>query len=203
MTVSEQNKEQSILESARSLFLSKGLAGTSMHDIAAQAGTTKSMVNYYFRSKERLFARIFREEFAHLFASIGAIIQQDLPLKEKIRQIVKVDLEKLMTMTELPMFIMSELYRNPEIILKDLDHVPIKKITSRLEEDINAEVKAGLIRYMDAKELMINIQSLTIYPILAKPLLIHRMGHTEKSFNQLMEKRKNDIVEFIWNSIKV
>ena len=69
MTVSEQNKEQSILESARSLFLSKGLAGTSMHDIAAQAGTTKSMVNYYFRSKERLFARIFREEFAHLFAS--------------------------------------------------------------------------------------------------------------------------------------
>lgn len=203
MIVSDQNKEQSILESARMLFLSKGLAGTTMQDIAYHAGTTKSMVNYYFRSKERLFARIFREEFAHLFASIGAIIQQDMPLKEKIRNIVRIDLEKLMSMTELPMFIMSELYRNPEIILKDLEHVPIKKITSRLEEDIRAEAQAGVIRYLDPKELMINIQSLTIYPILAKPLLIHRMGHTEKSFNQLMEKRKTDIVEFIWNSIKI
>ena len=195
--------EETILEAARKVFMQKGFAAARMCEIAKIAGINQALLHYYFRSKERLFARIFREEFAHLFASIGAIIQQDLPLKEKIRQIVKVDLEKLMSMTELPMFIMSELYRNPEIILKDLDNVPIKKITSRLEEDINAEVKAGLIRYMDAKELMINIQSLTIYPILAKPLLIHRMGHTEKSFNQLMEKRKNDIVEFIWNSIKV
>ena len=73
MIVSEPNTESAILEAARKLFGSQGFAGVSLQDIAKVAGTTKSMINYYFRSKEKLFAQIFRQEFQHLFTSIGTV----------------------------------------------------------------------------------------------------------------------------------
>lgn len=56
------------------------------------------MINYYFRSKEKLFAQIFRQEFQHLFTSIGMVMASDLSLKEKISQIIELDMDKLIQM---------------------------------------------------------------------------------------------------------
>ena len=57
-----QNTEDLIKEAARKVFTSKGLSASRMEDIAAEAGVTKALVNYYYRSKERLFEAIFQEE---------------------------------------------------------------------------------------------------------------------------------------------
>ena len=203
MTVLETKNEQSILEAARKTFLIKGFDGTSTQEIAEEAGTTKSMVNYYFRSKERLFAKVFRQEFKNLFASIGEVLGAKMHLKAKIERIVALDLDHLISIPELPVFIMSELHRNPELLLKEVEQIPIKSMILNLEKDIIHEVNIGTIRYIAPIELMINIQSLTIYPILAKPMLIHKLGLSEKVFGRMMEKRKIDIVEFIWNGIKI
>ena len=203
MTGQETTNENSILEAAHKIFLTRGFSGTSMQDIAQEAGTTKSMVNYYFRSKDKLFARVFRAEFINLFASIGSCVLSDLPLKQKIKRIVELDIERLMPMPDLPIFIMSEMHRNPQIILDDLEHIPIKNMIQKLDTDIQTEVKKKKIRPIQPLELMMNIQSLTIYPILAKPMLIHRLGMSDKAYRLMMEKRKVDIVEFIWNGIKI
>ncbi len=203
MRVAETNNENHIMEAARKLFLIKGFKGTSTQEIAKEAGTTKSMVNYYFRSKDKLFAKIFREEFKNLFASIASCIGSDLPLKEKIAQIVKLDIEKLMVIPELPLFVVSELHRNPEMILNDIEQIPIKNLITKLDKDIKLEVLKGVIKPITPIELMMNIQALTIYPILSKPLLIHRLGLSEKTFNESMEKRKKSIADMIWKSIQV
>jgi AcrR family transcriptional regulator len=71
MSVQDLNTENAILETARKQFGARGFSGVSLQDIAADAGTTKSMINYYFRSKEKLFSRVFHEEFRKLFTSIG------------------------------------------------------------------------------------------------------------------------------------
>jgi TetR/AcrR family transcriptional repressor of mexJK operon len=46
---------QAILDAARTLFLRDGYAGTTMEDIAAQAGVAKRTVHYQFPEKEALF----------------------------------------------------------------------------------------------------------------------------------------------------
>ena len=130
--------EELVIQSARKLFVAKGYEGTSVSDIATEAGTTKSMVNYYFRSKEKLFAKVFRSEFKQLFTSIGMVLSSDLPLKEKIQQIVELDINKLIKMPELPVFVLSELHRNTEIILKDLEEIPIKLLLHKLEKEMKA-----------------------------------------------------------------
>lgn len=203
MSVQVLNTEQAILESARRLFGAKGFSGVSMQDIAMDAHTTKSMINYYFRSKEKLFSKVFREEFRKLFTSIGAVLASDLILKKKIERIIALDFELLIELPELPIFVMSELQRNPDMLFKDLESIPIKNLFQKLEKDIQVEVKKKMIMAISPMELMMNIQSLIFYPFIARPLMINRFGMNEKSFAQLMNKRKLSLIDFIWNSIKL
>lgn len=203
MAVQTSNTEQLIIESARKHFSARGYSGVSLQDIAADAGTTKSMVNYYFRSKEKLFSFIFLTEFQLLFSSIAAYLQEEMPLREKINKIVSLDVDKLLKMPELPLFILSEMHRNPDLVLKHLAHIPIDHLLLQLDKQIRKEVKQGMIRYIPPRELMINIQSLTIFPFLSKPMMTMRLGYTEKTFAALMLKRKQDIVDTIWKSIAV
>ena len=51
MAKHNKDTEQKILESARNVFIQKGLAGARMQDIADQAGVNKALLHYYFTSK--------------------------------------------------------------------------------------------------------------------------------------------------------
>ena len=47
--------EEKFKEAARIVFTKKGYAATKTRDIAEQAGLNLALLNYYFRSKEKLF----------------------------------------------------------------------------------------------------------------------------------------------------
>src|SRR5690606_24556875 len=53
--------EKRILEAARKEFIAKGLDGARMQAVAASAGVNKALLHYYFRSKEKLYARVLEE----------------------------------------------------------------------------------------------------------------------------------------------
>ena len=53
--------EEKILRAAETLFLRKGFAETKTRDIADKAGINLALLNYYYRSKEKLFNRIMLE----------------------------------------------------------------------------------------------------------------------------------------------
>ncbi len=52
------HKRLAVLTAARRLFLDKGYDGTSMDDVAAEAGVSKPTVYRYFADKEQLFTEI-------------------------------------------------------------------------------------------------------------------------------------------------
>ena len=54
-----------ILEAARALFLRKGYAGTTMEEIAAQAGLTKRTVYNNYSEKDALFREIVADVIAY------------------------------------------------------------------------------------------------------------------------------------------
>mgnify|MGYP005740728091 FL=1 len=49
------NTEIKIKDAAKSLFLKKGYSATTTRDIARESDINLAMLNYYFRSKRRLF----------------------------------------------------------------------------------------------------------------------------------------------------
>ena len=54
----EPNARQRILETAIGIFAEKGYAGASVREIVEQAGVSKPVLYYYFKSKEGLFLAI-------------------------------------------------------------------------------------------------------------------------------------------------
>lgn len=198
----DSKTEQLILQAARKIFIQKGLAGARMQDIADQAGYNKALVHYYFTSKDKLFELVFEQEFENFFAHLAGILSSDLPLFEKIESIVSLDIERLGQFPGLPNFVLNEMSRNPEAILKKLKKIPVNKVLGGFQKQINAEVKKGTIKKISADQLFINIQSLCIFPFLAKPMIKGLMQFDDKAYMAMIDKRKMEVAQFIISAIK-
>ena len=60
-----------ILDSARRLFIERGYVGTSLSDIAADVGLTKTAVAYHFHPKERLLVELVAPALADVARELG------------------------------------------------------------------------------------------------------------------------------------
>ena len=202
MKQKDKNTEQVILQTARKVFIQKGLSGARMQDIADQAGFNKALLHYYFTSKDKLFSLVFEQEFSNLFSSLATIVSSDLPLFEKIENIVSLDIERLTQFPGLPIFVLNEMSRNPEVILKKLKKIPVEKVLGIFQKQINAEIKKGTIKKISAEQLFINIQSMCIFPFMARPMIKGLMQMDEKMYMAMIQKRKTEVAAFIIRAIK-
>ncbi|MGQ9368673.1 TetR/AcrR family transcriptional regulator [Azospirillum sp. ST 5-10] len=57
--MSERNASHTILDAAERIFALHGFDGTSMRQIAAEAGVAQALLHYHFGSKEKLFEAMF------------------------------------------------------------------------------------------------------------------------------------------------
>lgn len=199
----DKNTEQVILQTARKIFIQKGLAGARMQDIADQAGFNKALVHYYFTSKDKLFDLVFEQEMSNLFSNLVAILSSDLPLFEKIENIVSLDIDHLTQFPGLPIFVLNEMSRNPDVILKRLKKIPVQKVMDGFQKQINGEIKKGTIKKITADQLFINIQSLCIFPFIARPMIKGLLQFDDKTYLAMIEKRKTEVAQFIISAIKV
>jgi len=202
MNKKDKDTEQLILQAAQKVFTEKGLAGARMQDIADKAGFNKALVHYYFTSKAKLFELIFEQEFKAFFFDLVGIVSSDLPLFEKIERIIEHDIDKMTKFPGLPNFVLNEISRNPEVILKQFKKIPVENVLGGFQKQINSEIKKGTIRKISSEQLLINIQSLCIFPFLARPMIKGLMRMDEKAFLAMMQKRKSTVLEFILGAIK-
>ncbi len=194
--------EEKIIVAARKVFTKKGLSGARMQDIADEAGINKALLHYYFRSKDKLFEKIFEEGSKKMFMTVNALVESaDLNLFQKIEKIIEAHIQIEIENPYIPAFIMNEANQNPEFIkkfLQDTIKLPIK-----LVEQIQEGINLGHIRPINPVQLFMNIMSLSAFPFIAKPIFQTSFGITDEQFFMLMEQRKKHVVEFIINAIKL
>jgi AcrR family transcriptional regulator len=193
--------EEKILEAARQVFIAKGMSGARMQDIADAAGINKAMLHYYFRTKEKLFEKIFLDAFETLFPKLGSIIESKETVFRKIEMVCEEYINQLRLMPYLPVFVISEMNRNTDVFLK---HVWSRKKTplKAFVEMIHGAIKKGEIKPVDPLQLLLNILSLCIFPSMARPLFQHVAGISKKGFDEMLEERKKSVSQIIIQSIK-
>ncbi|MGC5328040.1 TetR/AcrR family transcriptional regulator [Brevibacillus sp. SYSU BS000544] len=77
-----------IITTASDLFLQKGLANTSMDDVVAKSGVSKSNIYYHFKSKEELTGAVLAHRMNLLQDTLGAILHsRELTVAERIKRI--------------------------------------------------------------------------------------------------------------------
>jgi AcrR family transcriptional regulator len=193
--------EQKILDAAKHVFITQGMAGARMQDIADAAGINKAMLHYYFRNKEKLFETIFTEAFENLFPKLQSILKSDQPVFNKIELICVEYINQMQAMPYLPIFVLSEVNRQPDEFLKKMwskRKLPVKAFVEMIE----IAVKQKAIKPIQPLQLLLNIISLSIFPFMAKPLLQHVSGISKKQYDAMMEERKKIVPQIIIQSIK-
>ena len=196
------NTEKRILEAARKVFHIKGFSGARMQEIADEAKINKAMLNYYYRSKDKLFEAVFREAAQDFFPKVFQLVNSDLPFFEKIEFFVESYLSFLQNNMCIPGFILNELAQNPQR-LKDFFAENKIKPPEKFLQEINDAVNSGLIIPIEPQTLILNILSLCIFPVVAKPIIETVFNLNEENYNLMIEARKKEVAKFIINAIKI
>jgi AcrR family transcriptional regulator len=183
--------EEKIKEAARVVFTRKGYAATRTRDIAEESGYNLALINYYFRSKEKLFD-IIMVEHLHLFMQsiVGIVNDRSTTLFEKLEIMVDHYIDMLIANPGLPLFILNEINADPDKLISkvgigEMTHGELYIITQWKEM-----AAANNARLLSPLHIFMNLISLTIFPFVACPLIKNRTGISTEKFNELMEERK-------------
>ena len=191
------NSEERIKVAARKVFHQKGYAGTRTRDIAEEAGVNHAMVNYYFRSKEKLFQVVMIETMTYFFQGISTILNEEkTSLEQKIEQVVANYIDLLLEEPELPTFVFNEVRTNPEPFI---ENSPIYKAlqNSVLARQYTEAVARGEVSEPNLIQMVLNVISLVIFPFIAQPILIALNKMDNEQYKTLMLERKKLIPQWV------
>ena len=189
--------EERIKVAARKVFHQKGFAGTRTRDIAEEAGINHAMLNYYFRSKEKLFEMVMMETMAQFFKGVNLMLNdENTSLDEKIDLIVSNYVDLLLKEPELPTFILNEVRPNPQAFV---EQNPIKEALTHsvLTRQYAEAVARGEITEPNLMQAILNVIGLVIFPFIAKPILTSIINIPEEQYKALMLQRKTLIPQWI------
>ena len=191
------NSEERIKAAARKVFHQKGYAGTRTRDIAEEAGINHAMVNYYFRSKEKLFGIVMLETMTFFFKGVSTILNnENTSLEEKIEQVVANYIDLLLEEPELPTFMFNEVRTNPEPFVAN---TPILQALERsvLARQYAEAVAQGRITEPNLIHTVLNVISLVIFPFIAQPIFTALSRTNKEAYKALMLERKKLIPQWI------
>lgn len=180
--------EQRILLAAEQVFLEKGMDGARMQDIADRAGINKALLHYYFRSKEKLFDAIFEANFKQFIPVLDKVIQENMDLKTALKRLANLYYELLTAKPYLPIFILTEINRNPGQIENNLiNKMGIRGVITRIIEKMKNEQTIQA----DPRQVVISTISAIIFPFVARQLLIPLVFENDpENFQQFMDERR-------------
>jgi len=181
--------EKKIISSAEKLFFQKGKAGTSMQDIADDAGINRTLLNYYFRSKDQLFEAVFKNAMSTVVPNVAAMLQSDMNFEEYVPALIETIIDAMLENPQIPIFVLQELSSNPDRIpelMKEMGIDPVIAIGK-----MKVEIKEGRMDGMDPRQLFISIFSLCIFPFAARSLItgiLYKGDHDQ--YIEAMKQRK-------------
>lgn len=179
-----------LLEVGTRLFAERGLHGVGIRELSQAAGTSISMVSYYFGGKEGLYAAVLREQFA-CFDQIEDIRQQGAEPLAVLEGYLRWTIQRHRNNPYLLRFYTSEL-TNPTTFFSSIVAPSITKVISILAEVVAAGRQQGMFREEIqpvhaalALAGMINYFFLSI--LATEALLSHSVAQDEALIRQYVE----------------
>ncbi|MEO6547080.1 MAG: TetR family transcriptional regulator [Ferruginibacter sp.] len=126
------------METAERLFAERGFDGTSVRDIADEAGINVAMISYYFGSKDKLMEALFELRVGNVKIRVESLLKDEsLSPIEKVNMLIDEHIERVMQKQCFYKIMVGVLVTNKNpAILKAANNVKIR----------NAEVVSQLIK---------------------------------------------------------
>lgn len=182
--------EEKIKEAARTVFHKKGFAATRTRDIAEEADINLALLNYYFRSKKKLFDIIMLETFTSFIQTMTIILNdENTTLEKKVELIAFNYIDFVLREPNIPIFVLNEMRNNADGLLERMPVIqPIMKSTFFVQHQ--QYVAAGKITEPNPFHFFMNLLALTIFPFISSSLVKLLGGVNDTQFETMMQERK-------------
>lgn len=204
----EEGTEERILRAARNVFVRRGTAGARMQEIAEEAGVNQALLHYYFRSKDRLAAAVFREVAGQMIPQMAKLFTSDESLERKVEQAVHLYIDTVRESPFIPSYVVAELHHHPERLRSVVaqaagDQVPqVATTLLRLGDQIASGVADGTLRPITAEQFLMNLLGLVAAPFLVLPVLQSLIGLDDDDFQRILDVRRAELPGFILNALR-
>ena len=132
-----------------------------------------------------------------IFGAMELLIFSKEPFENRIRAFVEKQISIVLEFPVMPIFVMLEVRKSPELLDGKFKNIPLDVIRDNFQKVIDAEVLAGNIRRISLEELLMNVMSLCIYPIIAEPILKYVLDLNQERYLELIEARKKSVSDLI------
>ena len=177
--------EEKIKEAARKVFTQKGFAATRTRDIAETAGINLALLNYYFRSKQKLFEEVMLEKVEQLFGLIApVIVDPTTTLESKIEKVVTLYIDMISEHPDLPIFVLSEIRNHPDHFANTFNIGEMLQHSSFIQQ--LKERRPDIHPF----HFLMNTLGMTLFPFIARPVFETSGAANSTLFNNMMQQRK-------------
>ncbi len=187
--------QELIKETAKNMFFVKGKFDATTQEIADEAGVNRTLINYYFRSRDNLLQLVLEEAKQCEKEKSQVIHDSNLTFKEKISGFIEESLQTSLRYPYLESYIVSQMNKGLFTHKKDdVDQKVINELYSSLEE----EMTKGNVEKMEPVQFLLNMVSLLVFPSAMRPLLMENMKIDNKEFDRLISQRKEIILNILF-----
>lgn len=207
-SVDNGNTEERILQAARTVFLRRGTAGARMQEIAEEAGVNQALLHYYFRSKDRLAAAVFREIAGRLIPGVVRVLGSDGGIEEKVEEFVHLYIDTVRHSPFVPAYVVSELHHHPERLQSVVREAAgayggmPQRLLQLLDRQLETSAASGTIRPIRSEQFLLDLIGLVVAPFLVRPALQPIFGIDEEAFGRLLDERRAELPTFILNGLR-
>lgn len=155
-----------LLDAALPLFAEKGIAGTTIAEIAARAGLTPAMLHYYFSSRERLLDAIAEERLLAIVTGVWSPVVESRAIVPMLRGLV----QRILRATEqhpwLPSLWLREVVSEGGQLRERLMRIlPLASVQHLIGAVTSAQRRGEVDRHLEPRLVLLSVIGLTFLPL--------------------------------------
>ena len=154
-----KDKRNAVLQAALGLFSRYGLHGTSVDQVAARAGVSKSNLLYYFANKEELYVCVLRDLLKVWLAPLRAFSAEQDP-QQVIGDYIRRKLAVSRDSPDASRLFCLEIIQGAPLLRDELDR-ELRELVTTKSAVIQAWVDAGRLAPVDPQHLLFMLWATT------------------------------------------
>lgn len=172
------NQRERLLDAALAAFAADGIAATSLRGIAAKAGVTPALVNYYFGSKEQLVDAFVAERAV---PAVGVLRESLLAAGTDPRELATAFVRGIHGVVERhpwwPALWVREVLSDNGALRGVMQNLIAPQVAQLLASSLGAARARGeLPADLDPRLLVVSLVGLTMFPLAAEPIWRRALG---------------------------
>lgn len=184
-------KQVQIMEAAEKLFAEKGFEGTSVRDIAEDAGVNLAMISYYFGSKEKLMEAMFDHRANSSVLQLEEMVNdKNLTPIQKVEKVIDRYIDKLLSQQCFHRIMVREQMVNNNGFIVGRIHEIKRKNQALIKELIAQGQRSGAFR----KNIDVSLLMVTLVGTVSQMVTTQ---HIYREMNNLQSMTDEDFQKYI------